>query len=550
MNARVVNLQALVHPALRLIALLTLGALVLAGCGGSSGGDDGADGTDGDATSEEGAQAAGATTGGVLNYALGADPPTLDIQQSTAGVVATVAYNMVEFLYVRDTAGANVPMLAESAEVSDDGLTWTVQLREGVNFHNGEVMTAQDVIASYERWAEISSIGREVAGRLAEVSAPDEHTVVFDFERPFGAFLSAISINTQGLAIYPASVVESSSETELSEVVGTGPYQLDEYDTGRLIRLVRFDDYSALPGDGPDGYGGHKPQYLDAIEFVPVANEGARLAGFDAGEYDLIHGSSADALLTLEGSPNLTIERVDPTGFQAILVNHASEVTSDLKLRQAIQAALSHTEILTAGLGADNFRLDPSIQLKETEWHSTAAEELYDMADPARAEQLIAESDYDGSVIRIVTSRDLVRFYNQAVVIEQQLEAVGLNVEIETYDWSTALAHRDDEAAWELFVTDYGMKNDPVEQPFMKLCAYVGWWCDDETQAVVDALQEESDQARRKELNDEFQELLYAQVPLIKIGDTGGVVAHHNRIGGVTRQGGASVLAWNTWITE
>ncbi|RLV56223.1 hypothetical protein D9V41_07245 [Aeromicrobium phragmitis] len=533
MNSRL----STVWPAKRLrtaIAASAVSALLLAGCSSGS--------------ADSGEQEA--STGGTLTYALGADLPTLDVQQTTAGVVATVAYNVVEFLFVRDADGENAPMLAEDVQVSEDGLTWTITLREGVTFHNGETMTSADVLASYERWSRISSSGGEVASRLANVETPDDQTIVFTFDEPYGSFLSAISINTQGLAIYPASVLEQSTDTELAELVGTGPYMLEEHDPGRSVRLVRFEDYSALPGDEPDGYGGHKPQHLDAIEFQTVSNEGSRLAGLQTGEYDVIHGSSADALETLEGTRGLVVERVDPTGLQVMLVNNASPITSDLKLRQGIQAALDHEEILTAGLGAGNFRIDPSISLQETAWHSTVGEDHYNMDDPDLAEQLIADSDYNGETIRIVTSRDLERFYNQAVVVEQQLESVGLDVEVETYDWATALEHRENEAAWELFISDFGIKYDPVEQPFMRLCSYVGWWCDDEAVAIVDGLISESDEDKRREFNDAFQEAVYEQVPFIKIGDTGGVIAHRDRVHGVTRQGGSSILAWNVWIEE
>lgn len=486
--------------------------------------------------------------GGTLKYALGADLPSLDVQQTTAGVVSTVAYNAVEFLYAPDAKGENIPMLAENAEVSDEGKTWTVALREGVNFHNGEVMTSKDVQASYERWTELTSTGGEVAERLDSLEAPDDQTLVFQFKEPFGSFLSAIS--TQGLAIYPASVIEASGAGELAELVGTGPYKLESHDPGRSVRLVRFDEYSAVEGDGPDGYAGHKPQYLDAIEFEVVTNEASRLAGLETGEYDLIHGSSADALLTLEGAQGVTIDRLDPSGMQMILVNQKSDITSDPKLRAGIQAALNHEEILTAGLGGGNFRLDPSLMLQETTWHSTVGEERYNMNDVEKAKELIAESDYDGETIRLVTSRDLERFYNQSVVVQQQLEAAGLKAKVETYDWSTALEHRDNENGWELFITDFGVNYDPVEQTFLKMCSYAGWWCDDTAESLVDELNSESDPDKRHAVYDKLQGEIYEQVPFIKIGDTAGIEAYAERVHGVEKAGSSGILPWNLWLDQ
>lgn len=519
-----------------LAASTTLAALTLtAACGGGGGaGDDGAEGEP--------------VAGGTLHYALGSDLPSLDVQQSTAGVVSTVAYNAVEFLYAPNAEGENIPMLAEGAEPSDDGKTWTVTLREGVNFHNGDVMTSADVKASYQRWTALTSTGGEVAERLDSIETPDDLTVVFHFKKSFGSFLSAIS--TQALAIYPESVVEASGEGELTELIGTGPYKLESQDPGRSVRLVRFEEYTADEGDGPDGYAGHKPQYLDAIEFEVVTNEASRLAGLETGKYDLVHGSSADALLTLEGAQGVTIDRLDPSGFQMLLINQKSDLTSDHKLREGIQAALNHEEILTAGLGADNFRLDPSFMVQETAWHSTVGEERYNMNDPEKAKKLIAESDYDGETIRLVTSRDLERFYNQSVVVQQQLEAVGLKAEVETYDWPTALEHRDNEAGWELFITDFGVNYDPVEQTFLQLCSYAGWWCDDTAESLVDELNTESDPDKRHEINDELQQEMYEQVPFIKIGDTAGIEAYADRVHGVEKAGSSGILPWNLWLDQ
>lgn len=485
--------------------------------------------------------------GGTLQYALGADLPSLDVHSSTAGVVSTVADNVVEYLYVPNDAGENVPLLAKGAEVSDEGKTWTVTLRDGVNFHNGEVMKAKDVKASYERWSKFSSTGKDVAKRLESVETPDEQTLAFHFTKSFGSFLSAIS----ALAIYPASVVEKSPETELSELVGTGPYKLESHDPGRGVRLVRFEEYSALEGDGPDGYGGHKPQYLDAIDFEVVTNEASRLAGLETGEYDLIHGSSADALLTLEGAQGVKVDRgLPPSGMQMLLINQKSKITSDQKLRQAIQAALNPQDILTAGLGADNFRLDPSYMLQETTWHSDAGAENYNQHNVEKAKALLAESGYNGETIRLVTSRDLERFYNQGVVVAQQLEAAGMKAEVETYDWPTALEHRDNENGWELFVTDFGVNYDPVEQTFLKVCSYAGWWCDDKAAGLVDQLNSESDPAKRHEVYDQLQGEIYQQVPFIKLGDTAGIEAYADRVHGVEKTSSSGILAWNLWLEK
>src|SRR5690606_27270508 len=130
-----------------------------------------------------------------------------------------------------------IPMLAESHEVSEDGLVNTLKLRQGVMFHNGEEMTAADVIASIERWGSMSGHGGALLDAVESVNQVDEYTIEYHMTEPFGTFVATLAENYQGCAIYPKSVIDAAgSEPITSGFIGTGPYKLAEWIPDQVIR--------------------------------------------------------------------------------------------------------------------------------------------------------------------------------------------------------------------------------------------------------------------------------------------------------------------------
>lgn len=225
--------------------------------------------------------------GGQLRVAIIGEPPTLDIHQTTAVIVSQIVWNMYESLFTWDEEYAITPLLAESFETSDDGLTNTIKLRQGVPFHNGEEMRAADVIASFKRWAGLSGLGKSILDVTDEIVEVDDYTIDFNMSSPLGTFTVLLARNFQGLGIYPKNVVDAAGDEMITEFIGTGPYMFTERQEDRYIRFSRFEDYAVLEGE-PNGYGGAKVAYLDGIEFIPVPDEAARIAGLQAGDYHYV----------------------------------------------------------------------------------------------------------------------------------------------------------------------------------------------------------------------------------------------------------------------
>jgi len=487
--------------------------------------------------------------GGILNVALIGEPPTLDIHQTTTTIVGLVTWNIYEPLFTFDKDFKTIPMLADSHEVNEDGLVNTVRLRQGVPFHNGEEMRAVDVIASLKRWGALSGIGESLLAATEEIVEVDDYTIEFRMNQPYGAFLPAVSQNYQGLAIYPKSVIDAVGDGQLEEFIGTGPYRFVERQADRFIRLERFEEYAALPGE-PNGYGGHKYQYVDQIVFTPVPDEAARVAGLRAGDYQYLESISPDQSLALEGDPNVAVEILAPNGWETFVLNWRSPLMGNLKIRQAVQAALSHEPILEASQGVGFYRLDPAVMLQETAWHTLAGQELYNRNDPELARQLLEEAGYDGTPIRFMTTQEYRDQYNAAVVGRQQLEEAGFVIDLQVYDWATLTDRRNDPEAWDIFTTGISFKPDPTMVSMMQLCDWPGWWCSDPSMALLEKLRTESDFEARYDIWEQLQQLFYEEIPHIKLGDSQPVSARSSQVQGLVRQTQIGVILWNVWLEK
>ena len=175
--------------------------------------------------------------GGTLVAAIGAEPDQLDPHVTSSYNSFQVLENVVDTLVEPDENLEMVPALAESWEVSDDGLVYTFDLRDGVTWHDGTPLTADDVVYSYGRWA--TNNGWRFAPET-EVTAPDADTVVFTLPAPAPNLLSNLGAY-KGLAIVQQANVESGDIA--TAPIGTGPFKMGAWNSGDSIEIVRNDDY-------------------------------------------------------------------------------------------------------------------------------------------------------------------------------------------------------------------------------------------------------------------------------------------------------------------
>jgi peptide/nickel transport system substrate-binding protein len=491
--------------------------------------------------------------GGRLRIASTGQPAGLDMHLLNNRTVTLIAWNMYEALFTFDADYATVPMLAEGIETSEDGLTNTITLRQGVPFHNGEEMLAADVIASFERWMPVSSLGLAIEPFLDSITAVDDYTVEIVLTSPLVALPSMLARQSQGLSIHPKSVLDAAGSDPLPQegYIGTGPYQFVEFQADRFTLMARFPDYASLETPH-SGYAGAKPAYLDELEFVPVPDEAARLAGLQSGEYNYLEEIIPDQIEAIGDDPAVTIEILPPRSYGVCIMNTAGGMTTDVLIRQAAQAAISVEPLAQASHGEGYFEPGPGIMLPQTTWVSEVGAEFYNQGDPARCQELLDEAGYDGTPFRLICTMEDLGDYNAAVVAQQQLEEGGFTVELEVFDEATLDENLEDPERWEMTTDSYVFRPDPVLIAAFASCGADGQWCTDEKVATVEQLQTELDEEARFAAFEDLQRLWYEQAPAVKITDQFGVAALSSNVTGLLGNMHFEIEPEfaNTWLAE
>ena len=354
------------------------------------------------------------------------EPPSLDLQSTTAVITQQITWHIYETLYTYDKAYSPIPFLAQGHTVSDGGRRYTIALRRGVKFHNGKEMTAADVVASLGRWGKISTPGKALWKNVEGIEAKDPFTVVLHLKEPSGSLLFGLGRPNAGAAIHPKEVIEAAGDGPIKDYIGTGPYRFVEHKPDRHIKLARFKDYSARV-EAPDGYGGKRTAYVDEILFLPVPDVAVRLAGVETGEYHFAQQIKQDQYDRVKGLSGIDGRVVKPYGWITAVPNHKEGLMASKKIRQAFQAALDMEPIMGAAMGnKDFYRLDGAIFFPEQPaFYSTSGLAAYNQRDKDKARRLLKEAGYAGQPVRWITTREYEWMYKTALVAKQQLERSG-----------------------------------------------------------------------------------------------------------------------------
>ena len=455
----------------RLAALLCLS---LTGCAGKNVSEDSS--SAGDNTIEESADSGKND----VWVALSMNVDTLDLVMTTSVGGRQVALGTVwERLLTLNSQGEPVPELCESYEMSEDVTTFTFHLRQGVLFHDGSEMTADDVVASMNRWIETYSNVQELvgSGRFEKV---DNYTVKITTDTPALTLPDMIAGATVTALITTADACADLTETGyLKNYVGTGPYKFTEFVQDQYIRLDRFDDYVPYGEDGyVDGMAGHKDAAAQTLYYSYVQEAATRIAGLQTGQYDLIYGLTSDNYDIIANTPGVETQTQE-AGTLILVMNKKEGLCTDVNFRQAVNAALSMDDIMTVGYGS--FYSLGSCYMDECNgfWLTDAGSENYNRSDLELAKKYLAQSSYqEGDVFTIMTTNENNRD-KLALVIASQLEAIGITCDVQPYDYPTMNAYQSDPSLYDMFVISYSS----VPLPTLKfyLGSGAGFWTTDET---------------------------------------------------------------------
>lgn len=490
--------------------------------------------------------------GGTLRTAMAGAPPTLDWTTSFAAQTRDMGVYVYESLVTIDANYDVAPQLASSWAPSADGRTYTFQLRKGVKFHDGSPMTAADVAASFNRFLELSP--RKADLKMVKATrAVDDYTFEVTLSEPSAAFVPLLAYPGPAVAVMPKKIITGVAAGKLptSGVIGTGPYRLVEWIPDKHVHLQRFADYSPSPG-APSGYAGRRLACLEHIYFVPVPEVSSRVAGLESGSYDYVQNLQAEAYKRLSATAGIQTVIIKPYYLVAMHLNTQNGPLKEWKLRRAIQVGLNQQDVMVTSAGDPAlFRLDPSIFFKEQFWHSAIGANRYNERNVALAKQLIKEAGYDGSPIRINTSSDFQWLYLAAVATESQLRQLGFNTKLQAYDYPTMIdIFRKKRDAWDISYNGFSIRTDPGGFTFV-FHSSSGYqpYASKDVDALLDRALVERDRTARAKLYEQFQDVVYKDIPVIKQGDLFGFDALRDRVQGFSPYY-TTPRFWNTWVKD
>lgn len=480
-----------------------------------------------------------------LNIAITAQPPTLDSALTVSQVALDVAKNIFEQLVTLDENYEPVPLLAETIETSEDGLTYTFKLREGILFHNGKEMTSEDVVASMNRWLATSSRAKSLLAG-ANFEATDKYVVTLTVQQATSDVLIIMGSRAQFPAIMPKEIVETAPAEGITEYIGTGPYKFEEWKQDQYVHLVRNEEYQSPEGE-PSGYAGRRDAPTENLYFYVVSDHSTRIAGIKTGEYDVADSIPIESYDELEATDGVELY-TQPGGTLTAFFNTTQGLLANPTYRQAILAALNNDEIMLASFAKPElYTLDPGyMNLNQTQWATDAGAEYYNQNDPEKAKKLLEEAGYNGETVTLLTTQDYAEMYAATLVIQEQLRQIGMNVEVVNYDFPTFLETKNDRSKWDIFVTSNGYQITPP-QILAVNADWAGLDSPEVAQALVAIRGATSAEAAKQEW-EKLQAFLYEYGSSSVLGHYYTVVATTSSVEGFTVFD--APIVWNAKVAE
>lgn len=477
----------------------TTALLTLAGCGG---GDGGAGSTSADGYKD------------TLTVAAYGDQDTLDPQVNvTNDKVLRLLYSG---LLVVNNDGDIEGDLAETWEKSEDGLTWTFHLREGVKFASGKDFTSADVIATFERLINKDHPLRysDTVAFIEKVEAPDDTTVVMTMNMTYGAIEDTLAM--QCCFILNKDYIEEYGYDigiDPETIDGTGPYTVESWDVDEQMTFKANENwYGGTPGT---------PNIL--MKVIPEAS--SRAMALENGEVDVLDRPAVDDVERLSSEEGMVMVAEPGYGLQGFQFNCSEySVCRDVNVRKAISAALDRETIVNS--------LFKNIQETATRGPLVPQNRGYiDLGVPAQdqdaARSYLEEAGYpEGLDISIMTYDGYNKGVALAEAMKDQLGEVGINAEIETVDGATFNAAlngiKPEDMKWDMFIMGYGGSSLDPDASLRRICVTsedglntnnYGWYSNARVDELLNGAIELIDQEERMVMYEEAQRIIYTEDP-------------------------------------
>lgn len=447
-------------------------------------------------TPKQAAAAAARRQSGTLSVGWGGAPSVLDPLFASADVEIAFLNAVYDYLIDTNSNSELVPRLATSWDISDDGLTYTLMLAEGVTFHDGSALTPDDIIWTFER---LQSDGptADLYGNVVGIEAGEGNSVVFTLAQPNPDFLYDLSDNH-------AIILQKDAADIGNTFNGTGPFRLDEYGLDRAVLSVNA------------GYWGGAPA-LETLEFLFFDDVEGAINALRGGQIDLVLRMDNATYLSIQGEGGFVTQDVVTSGHDLVRIRADRGPGEDVKVRQALRMATDRQAIfdrIQFGFGAVG--RDSPIGPVFSSYFSDATPMPGPDAEGAKA--LLAEAGYEDGLEMTLDVPDLADRVALAETLAAQWAEAGITITIQRHEEGVYYADN----IWlesDLAITPWGAR--PTPQVYLNLYVRSGaqWneahWSDEEIDGLIDTAGGSLDEAERKQAYAEIQRIMIERGPII-----------------------------------
>ncbi|WP_274630400.1 ABC transporter substrate-binding protein [Arvimicrobium flavum] len=478
-----------------------------------------------------------------LTAVLEAEIVTLDPHFTTAYITRTFGYMVYDTLFAMDGAGNIKPQMVDTWTVSDDNLTWSFKLRDGLKWHDGAPVTSEDVVASIKRWWEVAALGVQLRNATDAITADSATEFTIKLKEPFGLITTALGHPNAPVAfMMPKRLAETPANVQLQEVVGSGPfvYDRERHRQGDTMVLKRNDSY--VPRSEPaDFMAGAKVVNIDELVIKTLPDAVTAATALTAGEIDYVQYPPFDLLPVLEGDPNIKV--LSFTGvnmYQGYFrLNHRLAPFDDPEIRRVLWSVVDQNSV-PAALGLSGQYTVPdckSFFLCGTPYETTAGSISPEAPSVELAKEALAKTKYNGEKIVILQATDIDATRVSSAVAADWLRQVGFNVELQAMDWASVLSTRANPEAWHLFgvhATGLDLSLPNTHFYTARNCVdYAGWHCDEKMGEYLAAFPRATSEEERKQLADRISERAYEITPAVMWGQIAQPAAYRSGFEGI-----------------
>jgi peptide/nickel transport system substrate-binding protein len=468
----------------------------------------------------------------VLRFVPQANLSLLDPIFTTAGPTICHGWAIYDTLFGINAKREPKPQMAAGYALSDDGRTYSIQLREGLKFHNGEPVRAQDCAPSLIRWAARDTLGQTVWQYVDSCGAHDDRTLKIGLKQPIPIFIEAIARGSPGAPlIMPEHVAKADPYKQITETVGSGPYRFlaEEFVSGAHVAYARFADYVPRPEPAEWTIGG-KVAHFDRVEWHIIQDPTAATAALRNGEIDWYEVVEPDLVPLLRRNSDIRIAPQNPTGYNGTLrFNHLHPPFDNVKVRRAVMMGVRQTDYMEATTGGDVSAYQtcrsmfPCGSYYGADFPTDAMQ-----GDVGKARAMLAVSGYNDEKAVIINPTDLPSVGQMGNVTYDLLRRMNMNVEMAASDWGTVVMRRNSrepvgKGGWSIFHT-YApsiIRDTPVEHSMIRglgKTGFPGWYRDDEMEAMARRFVEALTQAERDTIVRDVQARAFETVPFVPLG--------------------------------